>query len=353
MSHYTVLVRVTPERLARHAGGEQIDGIAVPGLHDALAEMLAPYKECPPDESPHRQFKIEATRAEAERRYREERVERVRLPDGSTVWPHDSRFRVGEFPNDRIEPPKDQLGEVPISEIYKTLAEYAEDYQGWTQHEGAYGYWHNPNAKWDWWVVGGRWAGQFPIKAGEAALVRRGGYPNVRAKRDHADVATVREIDFDAVAVEHAARYAKFEAEWVDFLAGKEFNVWDGPRTSALAVGLVRTVSMTDAAEVASVKPSEILRPWIGHAAERKRADVLRPLAGEELRAIAWEYFNPIRTYAALDDEGWHAPGEMGWWGCSSDTTTDKLEWCRTFMEKHIRPDRDQSDLLVVVDCHI
>lgn len=34
----------------------------------------------------------------------------------------------------------------------------------WCDHErdpetGGYGYWRNPNTKWDWWSIGGRWHG--------------------------------------------------------------------------------------------------------------------------------------------------------------------------------------------------
>ncbi|AUM93695.1 TPA: hypothetical protein LA742_001255 [Clostridium botulinum] len=42
---------------------------------------------------------------------------------------------------------------------YATLDEFMYEYYGYEKDEktGKYGYWHNPNAKWDWYVVGGRW----------------------------------------------------------------------------------------------------------------------------------------------------------------------------------------------------
>ena len=42
---------------------------------------------------------------------------------------------------------------------------------------GRYGYWRNPNAKWDWYSTGGRWAGHFLIKP-EFAGLYKGQTPN-------------------------------------------------------------------------------------------------------------------------------------------------------------------------------
>jgi len=33
---------------------------------------------------------------------------------------------------------------------------------------------YNPQSKWDWWVVGGRWSGFYPIEGGMADIVRKG-----------------------------------------------------------------------------------------------------------------------------------------------------------------------------------
>lgn len=38
------------------------------------------------------------------------------------------------------------------------------DPEEWDEKQGDYGYWYNPNAKWDWWTVGGRWSGLLHLK---------------------------------------------------------------------------------------------------------------------------------------------------------------------------------------------
>lgn len=57
---------------------------------------------------------------------------------------------------------------VPVIEVYKTLGAVAEQWMGIDKDPstGAYGYWFNPNGRWDWWVVGGRWANTFTVKPG-------------------------------------------------------------------------------------------------------------------------------------------------------------------------------------------
>jgi len=61
----------------------------------------------------------------------------------------------------------------------------------------------------------------------------------------------------------------------------------------------------------------------------------------------------PVRTtFAVLNDDGWHEPGSMGWFGMSSTTPESGADFKEKFEERFINkcaPD----DTLVVVDCHI
>lgn len=50
------------------------------------------------------------------------------------------------------------------TENHPTKSEWAEDH-GYVEHKGAYGFWINPKGCWDWYQIGGRWAGQLPVKA--------------------------------------------------------------------------------------------------------------------------------------------------------------------------------------------
>src|SRR5687768_5462716 len=52
-----------------------------------------------------------------------------------------------------------------------TLAEYMKKlYNCQPNKDGKYGYWQNPNKKWDWYDLGGRWAGYFKLKPGRKGI---------------------------------------------------------------------------------------------------------------------------------------------------------------------------------------
>lgn len=78
----------------------------------------------------------------------------------------------GDCPKEYLEF-KDYTDEVLESyddhkEEYKDLDTFAKEYHGYekNQETNKYGYWENPNAKWDWYEVGGRWSNMILTKSG-------------------------------------------------------------------------------------------------------------------------------------------------------------------------------------------
>ena len=58
------------------------------------------------------------------------------------------------------------LPEYPRAKLYRSFADYAENYRGFPfdgEHQ-AYGYSCNPNAMWDWYQIGGRWPAVFLVR---------------------------------------------------------------------------------------------------------------------------------------------------------------------------------------------
>lgn len=107
--------------------------------------------------------------------------------------------------------------QIKLTEYYPTFEKYMEDYEGYKRPDpktGKYGYWFNPQAKWDWFQVGGRWAGYFLIKP-EYQAVHFGekpefgwehtDYPEGRKlmeqklQEGRVDTALKRHIDFEAM----------------------------------------------------------------------------------------------------------------------------------------------------------
>ena len=57
-------------------------------------------------------------------------------------------------------------------------------------------------------------------------------------------------------------------------------------------------------------------------------------------------------TFAVVDEDGWHEQGEMGWFGCSSETPEEAGDWTKKFEERFIK-NCNPDDVLTVLDCHI
>lgn len=57
---------------------------------------------------------------------------------------------------------------VPYSEVYQTFEDFVEREHGTPYHaeQGAYGYYYNPDAFYDWYSIGGRWPDQFLVEDG-------------------------------------------------------------------------------------------------------------------------------------------------------------------------------------------
>ena len=58
-------------------------------------------------------------------------------------------------------------------------------------------------------------------------------------------------------------------------------------------------------------------------------------------------------TYAVITPDGeWHAPGDMGWFGCSSENAKQFRDWYDHYQERFI--DSAEPDwTITLVDCHI
>lgn len=59
-------------------------------------------------------------------------------------------------------------------------------------------------------------------------------------------------------------------------------------------------------------------------------------------------------TYAVVTPDGeWHAPGDMGWWGMSSETPEEERAWTMSYHERFIKPAIEKGWYMTIVDCHI
>jgi hypothetical protein len=97
----------------------------------------------------------------------------------------------------------------------ESLEEFAEDWAGYKKNSyGVYGRITNPNSKWDWWLVGGRWTGMLQLKSLAAREHAGDGKPGLMTEVNtnvlHADYARVGDVDWEGMEEDktEAATYA-------------------------------------------------------------------------------------------------------------------------------------------------
>lgn len=183
----------------------------------------------------------------------------------------------------------------------------SEQYGGGFNDNGDWGYWHNPNAHWDWAVVGGRWTGFFKLKEGATGELGSPSWGNEKADtKGKADIAKVKDIDWEGMNAEYLARAKKWWKQYQDKVKKGEIKEGEGDYMTGVQAGDTKELYL---------------------AREGK--------------------FSP---FCVVKDGEWYERGTMGWWGI---TTNEKgvdewvEEWQKLILEL------DPEDTLTAVDFHI
>lgn len=186
----------------------------------------------------------------------------------------------------------------------------------------------NPNKKWDWWTVGGRWRGLLQDSRG-----------------DKHDQLRARDLDI-------AGRIAAGMQQ-----AGHD---WDRLRKAMQGVEFRTMEQHLEGAENASEPELEAARKayWDQPAMAvfknfdsnyriSKQLDIMS-MEREEYIGVA--ACSSMTTFAYVKDGEWHQKGDMGWFGMSSDEMP-KGAWERQWLEMVL--DLAPDSWITVVDCHI
>lgn len=187
---------------------------------------------------------------------------------------------------------------------------FEEDEDGREGHEGKRGYWRNPNQKWDWWKVGGRFRGAI----GEDDTVRLRDWNPPKERRWNAESMW--------------AAHQKIEAAKA---AGTKPDMMDQWNLSHALHDL------------------GLMRKTEGQQDGRPGWEPI-PFTLEDLRTTHAWYFLPA-TYAVLDSNGWKAKAKMGWFGCDDSEMERSKAWALGWHK--LVTERDPDSILVLIDCHI
>ncbi len=180
---------------------------------------------------------------------------------------------------------------------------------------GRNGYWRNPNAKWDWYELGGRWRGTLKLidgKRGEFAPLTKYDDP-ARNRPGYCDRALAADIDFsrDEDAYQRALR-----------------------RWEIMVEGVESTLEEKEDFTLRLYKPEYYLRRY----------------NNKEFYA---EFESGSVPYAYVSEDGvWHCAGRMGWFGCDDVNYENLRKYVEEFNE-YLALAVQQGLLVSMMDLHI
>lgn len=205
-------------------------------------------------------------------------------------------------------------------ELYKLQIYEDESYDKNGNHLTTY----NPNSKWDWYEIGGRWNKILLVKEEvkdiEEGTPSWGNLDSINKKAPEGfkwvTGAKIKDIEFEK-AIEFNNTYNKSIRFWELYVEGQE-------------------------------PQNEEEKEMIKWEIYKKEYYIERYETKENYAKI-----NSIfTTWALLDEKGWHEKGEMGWFAMANDTKDSELLFIEKFTETIQKPE-NQDKYLVVVDCHI
>lgn len=198
----------------------------------------------------------------------------------------------------------------------ETLKDFVSRWYGYTYNEelGVYGYPCNPNVKWDWWELGGRWSDKLKLKPG--CTGNRGGHSRTNStelSRDgYCDQAQIKNVDFsmDLKAYNKAIRFWEVVVEGDDIRENEnpaQFNTF------------------------------------------YRREYYLKQFRDKERYARSYASFT---TWALVTPNGeWYENGEMGWFGVPNATDESRAEY-ESVLQRTLS-EADPNLWVSIIDCHI
>ena len=210
-------------------------------------------------------------------------------------------------------------------------------------------------AKWDWYEIGGRWAGFFQLKKG-----RRGGKGKqynftgrMEATGDKADVCLKNAVDFEAMRQECEDEAIKrYDMVWKAIKDTPEAVSWE-----IMKAGYALRENRDD---IDKCRKEYHDQPRVKAFQELCRSKEGSKMFGffanvEDYQIPREEYIQKCRNgaavpFAILKDGKWYESGQMGWWGMASNEK-DPETW--NSMVSKLMDDLPGEAILAAVDAHI
>lgn len=317
-----------------------------------LKQTLAPFQESPsdPKESGFCVFVNKNEDKEAQEDYKTGKTAIVEL-NGIKYSRYSSEVRKYEkyvnskdiFGEKVLELPEGSKEyEGPLSILYPTFEDYLSEYCGheYDESQGAYGYWKNPNAKWDWYEIGGGWTGFFKGKAAAKGSTGSPGLMTPSAKEGYYDRIRIKDIDFEGIEKEAIQDANKVYDKIESILKGRKYPSWTEIRE--------KHGEKIDAARE-EYRNHEVVKDF-DKAKFFIWGDFYDEYAASREEYVEKRRVGAIVPFAFVKDGQWVEKGEMGWFGMTSNEK-EQNDWNKEFYD--MIKSLPEDTLLTVVDCHI
>jgi hypothetical protein len=207
-------------------------------------------------------------------------------------------------------------------------------------------------AKWDWYEIGGRWAGFFQLKPNRKGI--KGSQYNFTGELSgssggKADICLKNAVDFEAMRKEVEEGAAKaYDAVWEAIKDTPTSEPWE------MILADFRGKDIEEGRRKYHAQPRvKAFREFSGSKEGRDMVGFFTNV--EEFHIPREQYLQNARNgasvpFAVIKNGKWHERGTMGWWGAVRDEK-DPETW--DSMVAQLMDDLPEEALLVVCDCHI
>lgn len=207
------------------------------------------------------------------------------------------------------------------------LESFVNNYSSYSLKDGDVYTTYNPNSKWDWYTIGGRFDGKL--------MLTDEGRLNVvdEIKRKYCTDIDIKDLqeNFDYLRYVNSAplKYVKWFTPLSHEEKEKKRRWWE---------------INIDGDEPKDGEEKDKYLFWSPEWYKRRYRDADTYIKVKEMTTF----------FAVLTPDGkWHAPSNMGWFACTDGEPEDELQWDLDFYDNFIKPNIDSDLICTVVDCHI
>ena len=208
---------------------------------------------------------------------------------------------------------------------------------------------YNPQSQWDWYQIGGRWAGMLKLKENCEGVAGEPGVFDNEIEAGYCSQTLKKNIDIEGMRKQALESATKCFDVLEGIVQGENFETMAEVEARLVKEGKTFIENKEQYWEQSVLKRFEKYK-------ESKHNEFFGIFSNPDEYKMGREAYLRMKTngaisaYAFLLNGEWNQRGKMGWFGCSNDEMTE-TEWSEKFNQMF---DELPDDALVtVVDCHI